>query len=379
MSSNSRLTNTQIGRGGAESTHASAPPRFGDTYRVLVVRLRHLGDVLLTTPVFEAFKHAHPGGRAAGCVNAGTEEMLRGNPSVETIIPVAKARGIAAVRAMFQTVRSIRTFGPDVVLDLTGSDRSAVLSWFSGAKVRAAWFGGKGFLGKSKLYTHRLTPRNDRHVVAQHLELLRMVGTPSMEPPLRYVFTEADSKKVEEMLGAARGRIVQIHPISRIRKKCWPDPHMAGLIDHLSLRGLLPVVTGSNDPVEVELLNGLLKLTRQPVLNLAGKLSLKELGALSAVAECYVGIDSGPMHIAAAVGTPVAALFGPSTETMWRPWSKNHLVISRDLSCRLPCKNKRACPHIECMNQMEPSFVLPQLDRFLDALPNLALPPAVSI
>lgn len=358
---------------------ASAPPRFGDTLRLLVVRLRHLGDVLLTTPVFEAFKSAHPGGRAVGCVNAGTEEMLRGNPSVESIVPVSKARGFAAVRALVETTRSIRRFGPDLVLDLTGSDRSAVLSWLSGAKLRAAWFGGKGFIGKSKLYTHRLTPRNDRHVVAQHLELLRMAGIPSAEPALRYMFTKADSQKVEELLGPARGRIVQVHPVSRIRKKCWPDPHMAGLIDHLALRGFVPVVTGSNDPVEAELLGGLLKHARQPVVNLAGRLSLKELGALSARAECYVGIDSGPMHIAAAVGTPVAALFGPSSESMWRPWSKNHLVISRDLPCRLPCKNKRACPHIECMSQMEPSFVLPRLDQFLDTLPNWAFPRAVSI
>jgi len=216
-------------------------------------------------------------------------------------------------------------------------------------------------------------------VVAQHLELLRLVGTPSMEPALRCLLTEADSKRVEVLFGEARGRIVQVQPISRIRKKCWPDPHMAELIDYLSLRGFVPVVTGFNDPVDVELLGGLLKLARQPVLNLAGKLSLKQLGVLSAKAECYVGIDSDPMRIAAAVGTPVAALFGPSTETMRRPWSKNHLVISRDLPCRLPCKNKRACPHIECMNQMESSFVLPQVDRFLDALPNRDFPPTVSI
>lgn len=340
-----------------------------DPRRVLVFQLRHLGDVLLTSPVFEALRGAHPQIATAGCVHAGAEQMLLGNPNVDTLVPVERAGGLRSFAAAWRSIRSIRAFKPDLVLDFTGNDRSALLGWLSGARVRAAWFSGKGFLGKSKLYTHRLAPRDDRHVVEQELDLLRMLGIPVGEPKLRYEFSPGDARRVAELLGPIAGRFAQIHPVSRIRKKCWPDPHMAGLIDHLADRGFFPVLTGSNDPVELELLGSLLKLARRPVLNLAGKLTLKELGALSAAARCYVGIDSGPMHIAAAVGTPVVALFGPSTERMWRPWGGNHLVVSRDLPCRLPCKNKNACPHIECMNKMEPSYVLPKVDRFLDWLP----------
>ena len=103
-----------------------------------------------------------------------------------------------------------------------------------------------------------------------------------------------------------------------------------------------------------------------PALDLSGQLSLQELGALSERARLFVGVDSAPMHIAAAVGAAVIGIFGPSSETLWGPWCEEKLAVSRELGCRLPCQNKRACPHIECLRAMTPAMVIPQVERFME-------------
>jgi heptosyltransferase-3 len=108
------------------------------------------------------------------------------------------------------------------------------------------------------------------------------------------------------------------------------------LIDRLSVEGLRVVVTAAPDPAENELIQQILAKTSTKPLNLAGKLSIKELGALTARAKLFVGVDSMPMHLAAAMGTPTVALFGPSGETEWGPWGGAHRVVTSGHSCR-PC------------------------------------------
>jgi heptosyltransferase-3 len=132
---------------------------------------------------------------------------------------------------------------------------------------------------------------------------------------------------------------VQLHPGSRWLFKCWPPDRCAGLLDRLVGDGLRPVLTGAPDPRERALVDAILAAcapaTRDRVVDLTGELSLRELAALTREARAFVGVDSAPMHIAAAVGTPVVVLFGPSGEREWGPWGGAQRVIT---STQHPCR-----------------------------------------
>jgi len=202
------------------------------------------------------------------------------------------------------------------------------------------------------------------HVIEQQAAFLKAFGIESENPVLRFPVSEAARNSVRKLIGTS-GNILHVHPVSRIPIKCWPAPFMAKFLNEIAQCGLKPVITASTDPAELEYVTNLRSLLRVPYLDLTGKLSLQQLGALSEFSRCFVGVDSAPMHIAAAVGTPVIGIFGPSSETLWAPWCDRKLVLSRDLPCRLPCKNKHACPHIECLRAMTAEMVLPQVHHFL--------------
>jgi len=335
--------------------------------KVLVIQIRHLGDVLLTTPVFQALRRHAPKSTLVACVGEGSESMLTLNPNVDRIEAVPRrqpsTRFLNHWQGEARLLRAIRAARFDLVIDLTANDRTAILAKVSGARTRIA-YRRPGFAGKNRLYTSTHPLRTDVHMVQQHLDLLKTlrIGTDGLS--LGFHFQEADLVQAQALLGSTQP-FVQFHPISRIERKCWPEENVARLIEHISAQGLRAVLTGSGDPLERA---GLARITARlqcPFLDLGGRLSLKELGALSSLARCFIGVDTGPMHIAAAVGTPVIALFGPSSERLWHPWCPQHLVLSQDLPCRTPCQRKSACQTIECLRELTPAMVLPQIDAFL--------------
>jgi heptosyltransferase III len=134
--------------------------------------------------------------------------------------------------------------------------------------------------------------------------------------------------------GLVQGPYVHIHPASRWRFKCWPAEQNAELINRLTAEGHQLVVTAAPEPEEMAFVEKIVERTK--AIDLAGKLSIKELGALAARAKLFIGVDSMPMHLAAAMGTRTVALFGPSGESEWGPWNVEHRVIRSSHSCR-PC------------------------------------------
>jgi heptosyltransferase-3 len=256
----------------------------------------------------------------------------------------------------------------DLVLDFTGSDRSAFLARLSGAPERWGYHRVKGFVGRNRLFTKTGRRKKNAHVVEQQADLLEQFGIPSPAPRLQYSVRDEDRTAIAALVPENK-RLVHVHPVSRLMVKTWPALFMSLLLDHLAARGLTPVLTASNDPGEIQWLRELQALTKSPLLDLSGRLSLPQLAALSERAALFVGVDSAPLHIAAAVGTPVIGIFGPSSEILWGPWCEKKLVLSRnDLDCRLPCQLKSACPHIACLREMTPDMVLPKVDQFLASL-----------
>jgi heptosyltransferase-3 len=335
---------------------------------ILVIKLRHIGDVLLTAPVFRALRATFPEARLAALVNGGTEDVLKDNPFIDEIIvfdrSIKKKGFLGRSLSELALLADIRSRRFDMTVDLTSGDRPALISLLSGARFRlAADPGTKGFWGKKLCYTHCSPRQGSLHTVLQNLSVVEPFGIASPDRSVDFVIPKGARESVRRMLTEAgftdSDRIIHVHPTSRWLFKCWNDRLMAETIGWLIEQGCRVVVTSSPDRKEMEKTERLLALVPQShaLLPLLGRTTIKELGAIAERAQLFFGVDSAPMHIAAAVGTPVVALFGPSGAFHWGPWDneaaslkdsspypkKNglqrfgrHTVIQKDYLC-VPC------------------------------------------
>lgn len=351
--------------------------RHSSIQRVLLIRLRNIGDVLLTVPTIRAFREAFPRASISMVVNAGTEEMLTGNPILNEVLifdprwkefPFRKK-----IAKQMKFLWEIRRRHFDLAVNLTEGDRGAFFCWFSGAPRRVGVYHADSTLWWKKLIFHQLVriPNWRAHVVEQTLEIPRSIGLPIQDKRLEIFYSPEDLEVLQRFLegqGVARQeRLVHIHPTSRWLFKCWRDDGMAKVIDEIQSKGLARVVlTSGGEEREIEKINHILEYCQTRPVNLAGKTTLKQLAALSQRSQLFIGVDTAPMHIAAAVGTPVIALFGPSGEFNWGPWGSGHVVIKKDWECR-PC-GKDGCQgskRSRCLEEISEEEVLKEVFQVL--------------
>jgi len=332
--------------------------------RALVIKLRHHGDVLLATPVLSMLKRMAPQCEVDALVYSDTAPMLEGHPALAQLHQIDrnwKRQGLRGqTTAEWKLVSALRARHYDLVVHLSVHTRGAWLvrllrpRWAVAPQFRA------GFWARS--FTHFYPAQSDplRHTVETNLDSLRALG---LEPAaadkvVTMVPGAKATARVDGLLaqhGLAAGGFVHVHPASRWAFKCWPADRVAVLCDALAAKGLPIVLTSAPDANEKALIaavcaardknavtcprSGIPGMQSQPAptVDLSGQLSLKELAALTAQARLFVGVDSAPMHIAAAMGTPVVAIFGPSGDLEWGPWGGgNRVVASNTHPCR-PC------------------------------------------
>jgi len=310
---------------------------LGECGRALVIKLRHHGDVLLTAPVLSALKAR--GVEVDALVYDDTAPMLQGHPSLSQLHFVGrkwKKLGILSrllrEKKLFSDLKA-RRYG--LIVHLSEQPRGAWLARTLGARYSVApKIADRGALW-AKSFTHLFPIAPRRHMVEVNLDALRRIGVQpeSGERKVQFVPGAEAEKKVEALVD---GAFVHVHPASRWRFKCWPPEKNAALIERFAADGHQVVITAAPDPDEMAFIQLILGKARSKPLDLAGKLSIKELGALAGRAALFVGVDSMPMHLAASMGTPTVALFGPSGETEWGPWNVAHRVVTSAHSCR-PC------------------------------------------
>lgn len=357
----------------------SGPVELPRAERILLIKLREIGDLLLTTPAVRAVRAAYPRSHLALLVNSGTEEVVTGNPDLDEVLVFDRRWKTLPLRQRCRRegnfVREVRRRRFDVVFDFTGGDRAALLAWLSGAGVRVSYNFNRGFAGKRRLYTHQVEwGARVKHMVEHGLDLVRPFLGGRGEEPVPSPFMPCppeDRERVRTRLraeGVEEGDLlVHVHPTSKWFFKCWRDEAVAEVIDYLT-GGLGARVAVTSGPAsrEVEKASRIVSLCRHRPLNWAGRTSLKELAALSAASRLFVGVDTGPMHIAAAVGTAVVALFGPSGDRQWGPWGEGHTVVSLPVPCR-PC-GRDGCygsKRSECLEMISAFEVKRAVDRAL--------------
>jgi heptosyltransferase-3 len=320
---------------------------LGEIARALVIMLRHHGDVLLATPVLSALR-AHAAAEIDALVYDDTAPMLEGHPALAQLHLVGREWRKAGFFARLASERllysALRDRGYDLFVHLTEQPRGA---WLARAlrprcSVAPVAAGRGAFWSASFTHLYPRARNGRRHRVEANLDALRRIGLqPGMEERrLRFVPGDLAEARVDELLaseGLQASEFIHMHPASRWSFKCWTAERNAELIDRLAPASRV-VLTAAPDAREHSFIREILSRTSSKPVNLAGRLSIKELGALTARARLFIGVDSMPMHLAAAMGTPSVALFGPSGEHEWRPWRVAHRVVTSNHACR-PCGN----------------------------------------
>ena len=317
-------------------------PDLKKVKRILVIKMRHHGDVLLTSPLFSLLKKRVPEAQIDAYIYADGLPMLEGHPAIRKFFLYDRAwKKLGFLKKLLKEwalLRSMRREKYDLILNLTEGDRGAIVAKFCGAIYRVGYDPEKkGFFGKRKIYTHLIKNcRTPRHTVEKQLDAARRIGI-FPDPEERELFfhvPEAARERARELV--KEEEYILIHPVSRWRFKCPPVEKMGELVRKLRERGYTVVITSGPDQAEKEMVEAIL-VDQEGVINLSGKTTLKELGALIERAHTVICVDSVPLHIASALKTPLVALFGPTSEIEWGPWQHPRAqVIAKKWSCR-PC------------------------------------------
>jgi len=315
--------------------------------RVLVIKLRHHGDVLLASPIFSVLKNHAPALEIDALVYRDTQEMLTLNPHIAQVFTVDRAwKNLGLLPRLnheLHLLKALRARRYDLLIHLTEHPRGAGLARLLRPRYRLAReFAAKRGRVWRNSFTHLYkVPTTPRHTVEQHLDALRRIGLYPHADERKLVLVAGDeAENTIRALLARHGLIyksfIHLHPTSRWLFKSWEADKYSALIKALQQMGEQIVVTAAPDTQELKMVRRILEKLDKAAVDLSGQLTLKQLAALTAQAKCFVGVDSVPMHIAAAMQTPVVALFGPSSDVDWKPWQVTHRVITAAYSCR-PC------------------------------------------
>lgn len=318
-------------------------PDLSNVKKILVIKLRHHGDVLLTSPVFSYLRSQLASAVIDVLIYQETAPMLEGHPALRNLLLYdkkwKKQSFFRRWKEELGLLKKIRNEGYDLVINLTEGDRGAIASMVSGAAIRVGLDPErKGFFGKSRAFTHLVKNcKTPRHTVEKNLDALRRIGLfPNPEErELTFHISDDVKKRIAAMIPQ---EAIVIHPVSRWKFKCWPTIRVAELIRLLHQEGHQIVLTASPDKDEMKMIGEIIALCPGiPLSSLAGQIDLKELGAVIDQSKLLICVDSVPLHLASALKKPVIVLFGPTSEINWGPWRNPQArVVTQAMSCR-PC------------------------------------------
>jgi heptosyltransferase-3 len=299
--------------------------------KILLIKFRNIGDVLLSTPLLENLKHHYPDSQIDFTINKECIDMLSLNPYISNIITydrkyIKKLNFFKKIIKEIQFINSIKKSNYNIVINLTEGDRGAILSYFSGAETKLGFRVRKGIFSKLKIFDKIADDTKNIHTVEKDLQFLKLLNKKIISKNVNIYWGNNAEKTINNILKENNiTQFVHIHPVSRWMFKCWEDDRMAKIIDYFQQeKNIKVVITGAPISKELGRINNIIKLCKTQPLNLSGILSLKHLAYLSSKAQLFFGVDTAPMHIAASVNTKVIALFGASNVVRWGPWDNNN-------------------------------------------------------
>jgi lipopolysaccharide heptosyltransferase II len=349
--------------------------------RILLVRLRPLGDVVFTTPLVSALRRHYPDAHLTYLVEPDAAPVVAGNPHLDEVILVPRRRGLSRLRDDVVIAGHLTRGRFDLAIDLHGGPRSAWLTWASRARRRI----GYTITGRSWMYTEaiprsrQLTPR---HSVLNQWDLVAPLGIPPLDPardPVQMSHDRQADSRVQSYLARSgvlpENPLVVIHASASTRFKRWPEESFVELVAALVRQDGSRRVFLTSGPSDAHAAQRIVRAartqlgTRASAILESQSLELPELHALIARAALFVGGDSGPLHIAAATPVPIVELLGPTLAERSRPWRDPRwfaeVVEPGPLPCR-PCHQRTCIPgDFRCLTSIGPERVIAAAERAL--------------
>jgi lipopolysaccharide heptosyltransferase II len=349
--------------------------------RILIVRLREIGDVVFTTPAVRAIRRRFPNAHITYIVEPAASAIVEHNPHIDELIVAPRPSGISRLRSELALIRRLRAAAYDIAIDFHSGPRASILTWLSGAPVRV----GYAVVGRSWMYTRLIArPRElrPRHSVENQWDLLAAldIGPPDRtEYPVEMALDDRTAGALAERLARAgvRGdhRLIVMHVSAGNPFRRWPVGSFAAVAAGLAGRDparRVVITSGPSDRQAAERVmveaQTLLGDDRGRVLE-CGEFSLSELRALVDRAAVYIGGDSGPMHVAATSHVPIVSLYGPTLPARSAPWRATlwpaESVEVTGLECR-PCDQRSCLPgDFRCLTWIQPQQVIEAAERAL--------------
>ncbi len=346
--------------------------------KILIVKFSAIGDVVHTLPALNALRRRYPNAHITWLVEEAAADLVVGHPALDRVLISKRKHWLSelksrhwrrSLRELRAFVKKLRNTRYDMLFDFQAAIKGAALIAMVRAKRKIGFGHGLEHQEHSYLVLNERIPAvsMDIHALKRGLLLLEAVGIPCERIEYRLPITENDRRRARSLQSKRSGGspnvpAIAINPMAKWETKLWPWERFARLADRLiaHYRATVFFTGGPDDrPVIDQIQNAM----RSESVNLAGRTSLMELAALYQDMACVISTDTGPMHIAAAVGTPTAALFGPTADWRTGPFGDGHRIVAANPQCR-PCF-KRSCETTHCMREIRMESVLEQVNDLL--------------
>jgi len=356
--------------------------------RVLVICMRRIGDVLLATPVAGSIKSAWPDAAIDMLVFEGTEGVLRGNPDIATVIAVPESMSGAATLRL--AARLWRRY--DVAISVQTGDRPTFMAWAAGRRSIGLVEPGAQSAWKRWALDEAVPAGADaEHTVAGNLRLLSPLHVPP-KAAVRATWDEEAPQRARAVFPEAESaRFALMHVSPKFAYKAWTAQGWTELAQWLTGRGLTVVIAGGGSQEERDSIAALMPQLPAGTIDISGKVDLAALAWLIHRAQVYVGTDTAVTHIAAALGVPTVALFGPSSPVKWGPWPRTlaagpatpwlmrgaqqrgnvYLLQGEDEDGCVPCLGEGCDKHVaslsDCLRYLPAQRVIEAVERMLSS------------
>ncbi len=338
----------------------------GKSKKILIFNVNWLGDVLFSTATIRNIRRNYPDSFIACIIPSRCYPILKGNPHLDEIIIFDEKERQRGSLAKLRFVQLLKTKKFDVVFLLHRSFTRALICRLAGIPQRVGYYTKKrGFL-----LTKRIKPvaRDALHRIDYYLNIIEKAGLKVEDRYLEFFIDDKDVKFVDEFLNKKSigkdGFLVAINPGGNWLPKRWPEVHWAILADKLITEfGARIIITGSyTDIYTAQKIRDLMK--EKPIIA-SGVFNLKQLGALCKRLDLFITADTGPLHIANALGAKrIIALFGPTSPEITGPYPlKNTAILSKDVGCKIPCYVVR-CKDNRCMKAVTPEDVIEKIRKW---------------
>ncbi len=346
---------------------------------ILIVKLSAIGDVIHTLPALNAIRRYYPQARITWLVEEAAASLLKGHPSLDRVLVSRRKqwlKGLAGpgrvrhARQVIAFFRELRDTRYDMILDFQAALKGSLLIALSRGRRKIGFGKGLEHQEHSYLFLNEKVPAVDMeiHALTRGLMLLEKIGIPASRITYNLPVSDRDRDEINQILDAAgigrQAKLVVINPVAQWKTKLWDNAKFAALADLLMKRYDVPIIF-SGGPGDRPVIAAITAKMRHKALNFAGQTSLMGLAAIYERAALLVSTDTGPMHLGAAVGIPVVALFGPTAPWRTGPFGAGHRVIRAAVECA-PCF-KRTCDTQQCMRKITVEQVIRGIEE-LDVL-----------